>query len=162
MGRQKGSFTISDEKQQILQRARKRRALGYTRHLRVAEKMAIKKIEQQFDQWNISSEETLFTVDPLDWEFEPILELEYKVKDLVEAVRKTIEYMNRRGVKEVGICCSEERVLAETEKTGWLVFIKKRGSEYLVETYKEWNEHLGDEGEGGEEEVREETDREAI
>lgn len=146
MGREKG-YTISDDHKQRMQRARKRKEIGYTRHLRVAGEIAKKKIEQQFERWNISSEETLFTVDPLDWEFEPILELQYKVKDLVEAVRKAIGYMERRGVSEVGICCSEERVLAETQKTGWLIFIRKKGSEFLVETYKEWNQRLGAEAE---------------
>ena len=117
MGRQKG-FMISDDHKQKMQRARKRKELGYTQHLEIAGEMVRKKIAELFDEWDLDVGDVLFIVDALDLGYEPIFELQYKEKDLVKVVNKVVELMEKRGVSDVGIWSSDERVGAKTEKTG--------------------------------------------
>jgi len=141
MGRQKG-FMISDDHKQKMQRARKRKELGYTRHLEIAGEMVRKKVEELFDEWDLDVTDSLFIVDALDWEHEPIFDLQYREKNLVKVVGKAVELMEKRGVSDVGIWSSDERVGAKTEKTGNIVFLRKAGSEYLVESHEQWNERI--------------------
>ena len=133
---------LSEDLKKRMQRARKRRELGYTRHLEIAGEMVRKKVEELFDEWDLDVTDSLFIVDALDWEHEPIFDLQYKEKDLVKVVSKAVEYMEKRGVSDVGIWSSNERVGAKTERTGNVIFIRKKGSEYLVESHEEWNERI--------------------
>lgn len=140
---------ISEDLKERMQRARKRKARGYTCHLEVAGKMAKKKIEELFDEWDIEVEGTLFHVTAMDWEFEVLWDkvlndlLQAKGLQFKEVVSKAVEFLARRDVSEIGIWSSDKVVGRETEQTGNVVFIRKKGVEYLVESYKEWNERIG-------------------
>ena len=139
----KSPETILKMKRSAEERWRKKRA-GIVSSLDKAGEIARKEVEELFEEWDVDVEDTLFIVDALDWEYEPIFELQFREKGLIKVVKKAVEYMEKRGVSEVGIWCSgNERVSAETERTGNVIFIKKQGAEYLVETHKEWNKRLG-------------------
>jgi len=133
---------ISKDLKQRMQRARKRKELGYTRHLEIAGEMAMKKIEELFDEWELDVEDFLFMVQAMGWEFDIILDLRAEGVKFKDVVSKVVEFLGRKKVSEIGVECFEQGVLGETEQTGNVVFVRKMGLEYLVESHKEWNKRL--------------------
>lgn len=140
---------LSEDLKARMQMARKRKELGYTRHLEIAGEMARKKIEGLFDEWDIEVEGTLFHVTAMDWKFEVLWDkvqndlLQAKELQFKDIVSKAVEFLARRKVSEIGIWSSDKVVGGETEETGNVVFIRKIKLEYLIESYKEWNERIG-------------------
>ncbi|TET72866.1 MAG: hypothetical protein E3J56_04820 [Candidatus Aminicenantes bacterium] len=138
MGRQ-----ISEDLKQRMQRARKRKELGYTQHLEIAGKMAMKKVEELFKEWDVDVKNSLFRVVAMDWGFDIILDLMPEGVKFKDVASIAVKFLAKRKVSEIGVECFEEEVLRKTERTGNVVFIRKAGSEYLVESHKGWNERLG-------------------
>jgi len=115
--------------------AKERRKLGYTKHLEVAGKLALEQARELFKKWNIDMMDTLFIVDPYDLKLEILLKMRIEDVDFGEAIEKAMEFLRMKNVGEVGIVSYDGAVLAETEETGNVVYIMKKGKEYLVEDY---------------------------
>ena len=131
---------LSSERIKRMQLAKRRKKLGYTRHLPVAGKLAEEKIKKLFDEWNLDLEDSIFIVEGMDFDFELLLRT--LAVQFQNVAKQTIEYLNQKKVSEVAIICANSKVLAETERTGNVAFIRKMGPEYLVESYAEWNKRL--------------------
>ena len=142
---------ISEDLKQRMQRARKRKELGFTQHLEIAGRMAMKKVEELFKEWDVDVKDTLFQVTAMDWQYEVLFDrslndlLQAKGVKVKEVINKAVEFLERKDVSEIGIECSEDKVLRATEQTGNVVFVRKAGVEFLIESYSEWNERLGGE-----------------
>lgn len=144
---------LSEDLKERMQRARKRKALGYTHHLEIAGRMAEKKIEALFKEWSLDVNDVLFTIVAMSWEDEMIFDdsaRDVKFKDMISKVKKQLIL---REVREVWVECFDKGVLKVTQQTGNLIFVKKVKLEYLVESckvfndqLKEWNSRLGDKG----------------
>ena len=140
---------ISEDLKERMQRARKRKELGYTQHLEIAGEMAKKKIEELFEEWDLDEQGSLFQITAMDWQYEVLFDrakndlLQAKGLQFKDVVSKVVEFLARREVSEIGVECFEKEVCRETEETGNVVFIRKIGLEYLIESYKEWNERIG-------------------
>ena len=144
MGRQKG-YSLSPERIKRMQMAKERRKLGYTRHLHVVEDLARKKIEELFKEWGVDLKEARFNVAGIGKDFHPILELQEENLSFDNTVIKGREFLELQKVKEVDIICYDEGVESQTEQTGNVMFMKKIGHEYLVESYDEWGKRPGSE-----------------
>lgn len=148
MGRQ-----ISEDLKKRMRKALERKRLGYTHHLEIAGRMAEKKIEALFKEWSLDVNDVLFTIVAMSWEDEMIFDdsaRDVKFKDVINEVKKQLE---RKEVRDVGVECFDKGVLKVTQQTGNLIFVKKVGLEYLVESckvfndqLKEWNSRLEDKG----------------
>ena len=138
MGREKG-YTLSDERIKRMQMAKERRKMGFTRHLSVVEELARKKIEELFKEWGVDINEARFVVEGCDKDYSLIPELQEKNLAFGDAIKKGREFLELQKVKEVDIICYDKKVENRTEQTANVMFMKKIGFEYLVESYAEWN-----------------------
>ncbi len=137
MGRQ-----ISEDLKRRMQRARKRKELGYTHHLEIAGRMAKKKIEALFKEWGLDVNESLFTIESMDFECKMLFDLSVRGVKFGGVIPEVLKQARVREVRDVVVECSYEGVLRETEETGNIIFVKKKGLEYLIESHKEWNERI--------------------
>lgn len=137
MGREKG-YKLSPERIKRMQMAKERKKLGYTRHLSVVGEMIPKKLNALFEKWHIDIEVFLFLVDGCDYRFDPITELRKKnVKwDYVASI--AIRLLESKKVSEVEVVCDDERVLKLTANRGNVLFVRKKGAEYFVEDFYDW------------------------
>ena len=137
MGRQ-----ISEDLKQRMQRGRKRKEIGYTQHLEIAGEMAKKKIEELFKEWGLDVNESLFTIESMDFECEMLFDLSVRDVKFGGVIAEVLKQVRVREVRDVVVECSDEGVLRETEETGNIIFVKKKGLEYLIESHTEWNERI--------------------
>lgn len=142
MGREKG-YKLSPERIKRMQLAKERRKKGITKHLYVVEILVEEKMKQLFKKWNLDIEDFLFAVEGFGHTLEIILELREETIAFENVAKKAVEYLEKKNVREVGIRYTEDEkvILDETEQTGNVVFLKKIGSEYLVESYAQWGRH---------------------
>ena len=133
---------ISEDLKERMQRALERKRLGYTPHLEIAGRMAEKKIEELFDEWGLDVNESLFTIESMDFECKMLFDLSVRDVKFGGVIAEVLKQARVREVRDVVVECSDEGVLRETEETGNIIFVKKKGLEYLIESHKEWNERI--------------------
>jgi hypothetical protein len=137
MGREKG-YKLSEERIKRMQLGRERRKLGYTRHLHVVEILAEEKMNQLFIEGHLDIEDFWFLVEGLDYQFDPIIEMRKENVRFDKVANIIVGFLESKRVSEVEVVCTNQNVLKITEGRGNVLFVRKKGSEYLVENFKDW------------------------
>lgn len=137
MGREKG-YTLSPERIKRMQLARKRKGLGFTRHLSIVGEMIPKKLNALFEKWKIDIEDFLFLVDGCDYEFNPIFEIRKENVRWDYVANIAVRLLENKKVSEVEVVCYDEPILKLTKDRGNVLFIRKKGAEYFVEDFNNW------------------------